>query len=95
MNRLSVSFTCPGVELRVAWASKDVFNPGAVIHDGKVCLLVRAEDHVGRYAGISRIGLATSADGRHFELDPEPVLAPGDDKWQAWAAGRLQEAIRN
>jgi beta-1,2-mannosidase len=79
-----VSFTCPVSKETVAWASKDVFNPAAVVHEGRVCLLVRAEDHVGRYAGTSRIGLATSADGVRFDLQPEPVLAPGDDRWQAW-----------
>jgi len=83
-DRPAVTFTCPVSKERVAWASKDLFNPGAVVHDGRVCLLVRAEDSVGRYAGTSRIGLATSVDGRNFELEPEPVLAPGDDKWQAW-----------
>ncbi len=83
-NRPSVSFTCPVSGDRIAWAAKDAFNPGAVVHDGRICLLVRAEDDVGRYAGVSRIGLATSADGRNFELEPEPVLAPGDDRWQAW-----------
>jgi predicted GH43/DUF377 family glycosyl hydrolase len=82
--RPAVAFDCPIRGESVAWASKDAFNPGAVVHDGKVCLLVRAEDHFGRYAGTSRIGLATSADGRHFELEPEPVIAPGEDQWQAW-----------
>ena len=79
-----VTFACPLSPEPVAWAAKDAFNPGAVVHDGQVCLLVRAEDHVGRYAGTSRIGLATSSDGVHFELEPEPVLSPGNDKWQAW-----------
>jgi beta-1,2-mannosidase len=83
-QRPTVSFTCPVSKATVAWAAKDVFNPGAVVHDGRVCLLVRAEDAVGRYAGVSRIGLATSADGRAFTLEPEPVIAPGDDEWQAW-----------
>ena len=83
-ERPKLAFDCP-VSLRsVDWAAKDAFNPGAVVHDGKVCLLVRAEDHVGRYAGTSRIGLATSTDGLHFELEPEPVLAPANDRWQAW-----------
>ena len=68
----------------VAWAAKDLFNPGAIVRDGRVALLVRAEDAVGRYAGVSRIGLATSADGRHFELEPTPVIYPDDDEWQAW-----------
>jgi predicted GH43/DUF377 family glycosyl hydrolase len=80
----AVSFVCPITREPVAWASKDVFNPGAVVHDGRVCLLVRGEDSVGRYAGVSRIGLATSADGRSFELEHEPVLFPADDRWQAW-----------
>jgi predicted GH43/DUF377 family glycosyl hydrolase len=40
---------------------------GAVVHDGRVCLLVRAKDHRARYAGTSRIGLATSDDGLHFK----------------------------
>ncbi len=83
-HRPAVTFTCPVSGEAVAWASKDAFNPGAVVHDGRICLLVRAEDSVGRYAGVSRIGLATSTDGRRFELEPEPVLAPGDDRWQAW-----------
>ena len=82
--RADVTFTCPVSKTVVAWAAKDVFNAGAVILDGRVCLLVRAEDTVGRYAGVSRIGLATSADGVNFELEPEPVLSPGDDLWQAW-----------
>lgn len=82
-DRARATFTCP-LAGEVAWAAKDAFNPGAVVHDGRVCLLVRGEDAVGRYAGTSRIGLATSADGVAFELEPEPVLAPGDDRWQAW-----------
>jgi predicted GH43/DUF377 family glycosyl hydrolase len=82
--RADVTFTCPVSKTAVAWAAKDAFNAGAVVHDGRICLLVRAEDAVGRYAGVSRIGLATSADGVNFELEPEPVLAPGDDRWQAW-----------
>src|SRR5580704_18813304 len=62
----AVSFACPVASQAIAWASKDIFNPAAVVQDGRVCLLVRAEDHVGRYAGTSRIGLATSADGLNF-----------------------------
>jgi predicted GH43/DUF377 family glycosyl hydrolase len=83
-DRALSEFTCPLSPQPVAWAAKDVFNPGAVVHNGKVCLLVRGEDHVGRYAGTSRIGLATSCDGYKFELEGDPVLAPGNDRWQAW-----------
>lgn len=77
-------FRCPVTDRDVAWAAKDVFNPGAVVHDGRVHLLVRGEDHEGRYAGVSRIGLATSDDGITFTVEPEPVLFPADDPWQAW-----------
>lgn len=78
------AFECPVLGTKVAWAAKDVFNPAAVVRDGAVHLLVRAEDDRGDVAGTSRIGLATSCDGVHFEIDPEPVLHPDDDPWQAW-----------
>jgi predicted GH43/DUF377 family glycosyl hydrolase len=86
----SLRFRCPVTGEDVAWAAKEVFNPGAVVRDGKVHLLVRAEDEVGRYAGTSRIGLAVSADGgRTFTVEPEPVLFPADDRWQPyeWPGG--------
>jgi predicted GH43/DUF377 family glycosyl hydrolase len=83
-SRPSVTFECPVGKTSIAWAEKDVFNPGAVVHEGRVCLVVRGEDTVGRYAGVSRIGLATSPDGLAFELEPEPVLFPNNDRWQAW-----------
>ena len=74
----------PGPAGAVRWAAKDVFNPGAVVRDGRVHLLIRGEDTVGRYAGTSRIGLAISDDGVDFTVEPEPVLFPDDDAWQAW-----------
>lgn len=83
-SRPSATFECPVSKGSIAWAEKDVFNPGAVVHEGRVCLLVRGEDTVGRYAGVSRIGLATSTDGLAFDLESEPVLFPADDRWQAW-----------
>jgi len=72
-------FRCPVRGELVHWEAKDVFNPAAVVRDGKVYLLYRAEDSVGRYAGTSRIGLATSDDGLHFTRHPEPVLYPDHD----------------
>ena len=80
----SLHFKCPVSGRSVAWAEKDVFNPAAIVRDGRVHLLVRAEDRVGRYSGTSRIGLAVSDDGVHFALEPEPVIHPDDDAWQAW-----------
>ena len=72
-------FRCPVRNADVRWESKDVSNPAAVVRDGKVHLLYRAQDSVGRPAGTSRIGLATSADGLAFERRPQPVLFPDDD----------------
>ncbi|HRW49774.1 MAG TPA: glycoside hydrolase family 130 protein [Caldilinea sp.] len=81
-------FDCP-LAGPVAWEAKDVFNPAAVVRDGKVCLLYRAEDTVGRFLGTSRIGLATSDDGLHFTRRAAPVLYPDHDAQQAieWEGG--------
>ena len=72
-------FFCPIRQENVKWEEKDVFNPATVVRDGKVYLLYRAEDLVGKYAGTSRIGLAESSDGLHFTRHPEPVLYPDND----------------
>ena len=58
----------------VPWEAKAVFNPGAVEHGGRVYMLYRAVGEYERY--ISRLGLAVSADGVHFERYPEPVFEP-------------------
>lgn len=83
------SFFCPVRQERVAWESKDVFNPAAIVRDDKVWLLYRAEDSVGKYAGTSRIGLAVSEDGLHFSTFPEPVLFPANDDFYSveWEGG--------
>lgn len=72
------TFQCP-IHGTVRWEEKDVFNPAAIVKDGEVMLLYRAEDSVGRYAGTSRIGLAHSDDGYHFLREPSPVLYPAHD----------------
>ena len=59
-------FRCPITGRMLKWEEKDVFNPAAVVRDGKVYMLYRAEDSVGKHAGTSRIGLAVSDDGLHF-----------------------------
>lgn len=85
----SSSFWCPIREDSIHWEQKDVFNPAAVVRDGMVYLLYRAEDTVGRYNGTSRIGLAKSDDGIHFDRRPAPVLFPEQDEFQAieWEGG--------
>jgi len=55
-----------------AWMEAGAFNPAAVVLNGKTVLLFRARDA----RGTSRIGYAESADGLHFKIDPQPVLAP-------------------
>jgi len=54
------------------WTEAGVFNPAAVIVDGRTVLLFRARDA----GGTSRIGYADSADSVHFKIDPHPVLEP-------------------
>lgn len=82
-------FLCPILKLRVKWEEKDVFNPAAVVKDGKVYLLYRAEDKIGKYAGTSRIGLAKSEDGLHFTKLKDPVLYPDNDSLRVfeWEGG--------
>jgi beta-1,2-mannosidase len=52
------------------WESKFVFNPAAIIRNGLVHLLYRAQGPDGR----SSIGLATSRDGVRFTRRSEPVM---------------------
>ncbi len=59
----------------VQWEARNVLNPTAVVKDGKVYLLYRAQDELG----TSRIGMAVSKDGLHFEKMPAPVFYPDND----------------
>ena len=66
----------------IVWESEAVFNPGAILKDDKVYLLYRAIGEYDTY--ISRIGLAISRDGIHFERkNRDPVIEPRDsyDRW--------------
>ena len=86
------SFECPFRNRNVKWEELHVFNPTAVIHEGRTVLLYRAEDVSGEMkigGHTSRIGLATSEDGLHFEKSPRPVLFPDKDaqKGYEWTGG--------
>ncbi|HUI11402.1 MAG TPA: glycoside hydrolase family 130 protein [Bacteroidota bacterium] len=85
----ALRFTCPLRRRPVAWASKDVFNPAAVVRGKSIYLLYRAQDSIGRPAGTSRIGIAWSSDGLKFTRNPSPVLYPDDDfmKQYEWEGG--------
>jgi predicted GH43/DUF377 family glycosyl hydrolase len=93
--REDTAFPCPVRNAGVRWEEKSVLNPAAVVREGKVHLLYRAEDRGGRSAGTSRIGLATSADGVTFERRPEPVLFPDDDFMMPyeWEGGCLDPRV--
>lgn len=66
----------------VRWEEHATFNPAAVVRDGKVYLLYRAEDATGEQQighHTSRLGLAESTDGLRFTRRPAPVLYPDKD----------------
>lgn len=85
----STTFDCPVRKETVRWEEKDVYNPAAVVRNGKVYMLYRAEDTVRRVGGTSRLGLAVSSDGVRFERMPKPVFYPDNDamKVYEWEGG--------
>lgn len=84
-------FFCPMRGEEIRWEDNDTFNPAAVVKDGKIHVLYRAEDKSGIGIGqrTSRIGLAKSADGIHMERQSAPVFYPGEDygKNYEWPGG--------
>ncbi len=84
-------FDCPMRQRPVHWEASHTFNPAAVVKDGKIFVLYRAEDDTGAEIGgyTSRLGLASSDDGIHFTRLPAPVLYPADDaqKEHEWEGG--------
>jgi predicted GH43/DUF377 family glycosyl hydrolase len=83
------TFFCPVRQEEVGWEEKDVFNPACAVKGDTLFLLYRAEDNVGKYNGTSRIGLAYSLDGYHFERETTPVLYPDHDEYAVyeWEGG--------
>ncbi|MGN6440061.1 MAG: glycoside hydrolase family 130 protein [Agriterribacter sp.] len=79
-------FFDPVLQKQVGWEAQDVYNPAALVKDGKIYLLYRAEDTVKKYAGTSRIGLAHSKDGLTFTTEKHPVLYPDNDHMLSWEA---------
>lgn len=82
---LKQQFFCPIQGKTVGWENKNVLNPTALLKDGKVHLLYRAQDSLG----TSRIGLAISEDGIHFKKMPKPILFPEQDAFKKyeWPGG--------
>jgi len=86
------SFVDPILKRPVHWEVLHTFNPGAIVRDGKVYVLYRAEDDSGAMqigGHTSRLGLAESADGISFTRRADPVFYPAEDAQQAreWPGG--------
>lgn len=76
----TATFDCPILKKAIRWEEKDVFNPAAVVRDGRVWLLYRAENQaLSDVPKTSRLGLAVSDDGFHFKKQGAPVLFPDND----------------
>jgi beta-1,2-mannosidase len=85
-------FRSPMNDSIVAWEAYATFNPAAVVKDGKVFVLYRAEDASGAQqigGHTSRLGLAESNDGLHFTRRATPVLYPDTDaqRRNEWPGG--------
>ncbi|MEJ2004968.1 MAG: glycoside hydrolase family 130 protein [Cyclobacteriaceae bacterium] len=78
-------FECPVTGSSTRWESRNVLNPAAVVFNDKIHLLYRAQDS----AMTSRIGLAVSNDGLHFDRLPEPVFYPEEGLYDSleWPGG--------
>ncbi|MFC3415283.1 glycoside hydrolase family 130 protein [Algoriphagus hitonicola] len=76
----------------VNWESMATFNPAAIVKDGKVHVLYRAEEKLGEKeigGHTSRLGMAISEDGFSFFREKEPVFFPqsDDQKKYEWPGG--------
>ncbi len=85
-------FNDPIAKTPIHWEALHTFNPAAIVRDGKIVVLYRAEDDTGTMKigeHTSRLGLATSDDGIHFTRLPEPVFYPAEDaqKSREWPGG--------
>ncbi len=86
------TFTDPILKAPVQWEALHTFNPAAIVRNGKIYVLYRAEDNSGAMeigGHTSRLGLAESSDGIHFTRMGEPVFYPAEDDQRAreWPGG--------
>jgi predicted GH43/DUF377 family glycosyl hydrolase len=86
------TFVDPILKRPVHWEVLHTFNPTAIVRDGKIYVLYRAEDDSGAMqigGHTSRLGLAESTDGISFTRRADPVLYPADDAQQSreWPGG--------
>lgn len=91
-RRPEATFLDPLLNKPVHWEALHTFNPAAIVRNGKVIVLYRAEDDSGSMGiGLhtSRLGMAESDDGIHFTQGPTPVFYPAPDAQQSreWPGG--------
>jgi predicted GH43/DUF377 family glycosyl hydrolase len=90
--RPASTFADPILKAPAHWEALHTFNPAAIVRDGKVYVLYRAEDDSGAMeigGHTSRLGLAVSSDGIHFTRQAAPVFFPAADSEKAreWPGG--------
>jgi predicted GH43/DUF377 family glycosyl hydrolase len=85
-------FRCPMRQKPIHWEALHTFNPTAIVKENKVHLFYRAEDDTGEMkigSHTSRLGLAISTDGIHFQRNSTPIFYPDNDsqKKHEWTGG--------
>jgi len=85
-------FADPIRGMPVHWEALHTFNPAAVVRNGVIDVLYRAEDDTGAMQigmHTSRLGLAESSDGIHFTRRAAPVFYPSEDSEESreWPGG--------
>lgn len=80
-------FACPIQNKKVEFSKTNVYNPAAIIKDGVMHLIYRADgeelggiDHFGNKKVVCRLAHATSEDGINFIQDSTPVIYPDKDE---------------
>jgi hypothetical protein len=59
-----------------------IFNPGQTIYNSKVLLLLPVQHNSGTYRGRAAAftgHVATSDDGVHFDINPDPLFEPSTE----------------
>jgi len=82
-------FHCPLLNRDVKWEERNVLNPAAVVRNDTVFLFFRAQD----MNGTSRIGLATSIDGLHFQKRTAPVFYPAEDNMKGYEWDHKRDSV--
>lgn len=85
-------FQDPMTGKTVNWESMATFNPAAIVRNGEVHVIYRAEEKLGEKeigGHTSRLGMATSSDGFQFEREKVPFFYPQADSQKEfeWTGG--------